>query len=256
MNSQLREKVEEIVGKIKTVTKLEEQGCTSKVSQIITDSKKYLIKSSFKEKYREWLKAEAQVLEKLKYNNLIQVPTIYGYIEEKDNSHLIMSYENGITLTSALKQAKSITEKNLLIQSFGRLLHQLHQTDIIESLINNKVWLEDQLMKAENYVRLGQTDGSLELLEKLKLTKPLPIKQTIIHGDCTTDNVLVIDGEVKIFIDVSGMTVGDPRFDEALAIRRFVNDNEATKSFYEGYTRYRISKDEFQYFNDGLYEFF
>ena len=78
----------------------------------------------------------------------------------------------------------------------------------------------------------------------------------MIHGDCTTDNVFVMDGEIKLFIDVAGMTIGDPRYDVSLAIRKFVDNPELLNAFYEGYTRYRVSKDEFQYFDEGLYEFF
>nr|WP_207789232.1 phosphotransferase [Neobacillus terrae] len=94
------------------------------------------------------------------------------------------------------------------------------------------------------------------MLSQLKYEKPLPVQQTMIHGDCTTDNVLVIDGKVQLFIDVSGMTVGDPRYDESLAIRNFVNNPEYIQAFYEGYKRYKVTHEEFQYFEQGLYEFF
>lgn len=100
------------------------------------------------------------------------------------------------------------------------------------------------------------TDGSLELLEKLKSKRPKPVRQTIIHGDCTTDNVLVVNGVASIFIDVSGMEMSDPRYDVALAIRKFANNEDYKQAFYEGYNLYRISREEFEYFNDGLYEFF
>jgi len=256
MNTQLRENLEEIVGKVNKVNILDEQGCTSEVCQIVTDGGSYLLKSSFKEKYREWLKNEARVLEKLINNNQIQVPKYYGFIENDDSSHLIMSFEKGITLTSALKNAKNITEKKSLIRNFGHFLNQFHETKTMKSLKPKNNWLDEQLIKAENYVKWGQTEGSLQLLEKLKSNKPLPVQQTIIHGDCTTDNVLVVNGEVQLFIDVSGMTVGDPRYDESLAIRNFVNNDEYKKAFYEGYKRYIVSREEFRYFDEGLYEFF
>ncbi|NBI29035.1 aminoglycoside phosphotransferase family protein [Chengkuizengella marina] len=256
MNKQLEVKLKKIVGQIHRVNVLDEQGCTSEVRQIITDNGSYLLKSSFEEKYREWLINEAQVLEKLNNSNQIPVPIYYGIIEERDSSHLIMSFENGITLSSALKKAKNKTEKKSLIRSFGHLLYCLHETNIIESLNRKNDWLVEQLIKAENYVESGQTEGSLELLQQLKLNKPLSLEQTMIHGDCTTDNVLVLDGEVRLFIDVAGMTVGDPRYDESLAISSFVNNEEYKSAFYEGYKRYKVSNEEFQYFDEGLYEFF
>lgn len=256
MNTQLREKVEKIVGEISKVNMLDEQGCTSEVHQIHTDGGSYLVKSSFKGKYREWLKLEAVVLEKLNNKNLIPVPHYFGFIEDNDSSHLIMSFENGITLTTALKKAKNTPDKTSLIRSFGHFLYQLHETKTIESLNHQSDWLDQQLIKAQSYVESGETEGSIQLLEKLQSNKPLPVQQTIIHGDCTTDNVLVVNGEVRLFIDVSGMTVGDPRYDESLAISSFVNNDEYKKAFYEGYKRYTVSKEEFRYFDEGLYEFF
>ncbi|WML48800.1 phosphotransferase [Neobacillus sp. PS3-34] len=256
MNRQLREKVEEIIGEIRKVKVLDEQGCTSEVLQIHTDGGSYFLKSSFKEKYRKWLKAEALVLEKLNGKNLIPVPKYYGFIEGNNSSHIIMSFEKGITLTSALRKAKTQKEKRKLITSFGKFLYQLHETTIIESLKHENDWLEEQLVRAEGYVKNGQAEGSLQLLEKLKSAKPLPVQQTLIHGDCTTDNVLVMDGEVSLFIDVAGITVGDPRYDISLAIRSFVKNDEYKKSFYEGYQLYTVSIEEFQYFDEGLYEFF
>ncbi|WP_342744280.1 phosphotransferase [Alkalihalobacterium alkalicellulosilyticum] len=102
----------------------------------------------------------------------------------------------------------------------------------------------------------GQSEGSIQLLEKLKANKPLPVEQAVIHGDCTTDNVLMVNGEACLFIDVAGMTIGDPRYDECLAIRSFVKDEEYKNAFYEGYKRYEVSIEEFKYFDEGLYEFF
>lgn len=255
MNKQLRAYIEKTIGKIHQVNLLNEQGCTSKVCQLISDRGVFLLKSSFKDKYREWLKAEADVLEKRKHVQ-ISIPIFYGFFEDEDSSHLIMSYEDGVTLTAALKNAESIDEKKSLFKSFGAFLHKLHEA-VNPAILNLKGnWLEEQLIKAEEYLKMGEADGNAELLEKIKLNKPLPIRQTIIHGDCTTDNVLVVNGEVHTFIDVAGMTVGDPRYDVSLAIRKIVKNEELLGAFYEGYRRLRVSKDEFHYFEDGLYAFF
>ena len=256
MDSLLRKKVEEIVGEIKAFSLLDEQGCTSEVRKIVTSDGTYLLKSSFSERYREWLKQEAQVLKELKNKHIIPVPQYYNYIEDQESSHIIMSFEKGISLTSALEKAKNIDEKKSLIQSFGQFLHQLHEIKPIDSLKISDNWLKYQLMNAEKYLHSGDTDGSIDLLNKLKKTIPKSVKQTMIHGDCTTDNVLVVDGKVRMFIDVSGMTVGDPRYDESLAIRKLRNNEEFIKAFYTGYTRYKVSIEEYQFFDKGLYEFF
>ena len=256
MKDDLKKKVEEKVGKIKAIHILAEQGWTSEVCKIETLQDSYLLKSSFKEKYRKWLAEEAKVLEKVNQVQQIPVPRYCGFIEEKESSSLIMSFEKGVTLTTALEEATTVTEKQSLVKSFGRFLNDFHESKPISVFEQESDWLENQLVKAQSYVDKGQTSGSQELLSQLKSKKPSSIKQTMIHGDCTTDNVFVIGGEVKLFIDVAGMTIGDPRYDISLAIRKFIDTPELLDFFYQGYTRYSVSKDEFQYFDQGLYEFF
>jgi aminoglycoside phosphotransferase (APT) family kinase protein len=255
MEKHLTEKIEAIIGEINTDELLLEQGWTSKVRKLTTPNGEFLLKSSFEARYREWLKTEAEVLQKLK-NEDIPVPSYFGYMEEDSSSHLIMSFEKGNTLTAALKNAASRTEKLSLLRSFGQFLQQFHEREPVTALQHDKDWLEKQLEMGQLYLNRGEADGDQVLLDHLKVNKPDPVQQTMIHGDCTTDNVLVVNGEVRFFIDVAGMTVGDPRYDEALAIRKIINHPEYLDAFYEGYTRYRVSREEFTYFEDGLYAFF
>ncbi|MBT2680206.1 aminoglycoside phosphotransferase family protein [Bacillus sp. ISL-35] len=244
----------DILGEKMMVDKLPEQGCTSKVYKIVTQDGIYIMKSATKEKYREWLKSEAEVLQTLSCDDSIPVPKYYGFIEEEDASHLLMSFEDGITLTAAIRNAGTIKEKQRLVRSFGQFINRLHKQEAC--LKSETDWLETQLARARVYAESGQADGSLTLLEQLERDQPKKVKQTIIHGDCTTDNVLVVDGKVRLFIDVAGMTLGDPRYDESLAIRKFRDKPELLASFYEGYTRYLVSDEEYRYFEKGLYEFF
>jgi aminoglycoside phosphotransferase (APT) family kinase protein len=245
---------EDIIGEINKVEKLPDQGCTSEVTRIVTGERTYLLKSAFKQKYREWLELEAKVLEGLSFQTSIPVPRFYGFTGDGHASHLLMSFEEGITLTAALNIAGSNCEKQRLIRSFGQFIMQLHEQEPVFK--RDSDWLETQLNKARIYAESGQADGSLELLKQLIASKPNYVQQTMIHGDCTTDNVLVIDGEVRMFIDVAGMTLGDPRYDEALATRKIRNNPGLLAAFYEGYTRHTVSEEEFRYFEEGLYEFF
>ena len=253
MNKQLISKAEERIGKIERVSLLQNQGCTSEVHQVVTGEGIYVIKSSYEQRYREWLMSEASVLEKLHTIAAIPTPKYYGYFEASNSSHLIMSYEKGMTLTSALRKAEK-QEQLSLIKSFGHFLQRLHETTVAG--FHPHHWLAEQLKKAEGYVESGHADGSFELLQKLLSHPPSSVNQTMIHGDCTTDNVMVINGNVSMFIDVAGMTIGDPRYDESLAIRKWMNHQESLEAFYEGYRRYQVTKEEFAYFNEGLYEFF
>lgn len=256
MNECLKEKIEEVIGEITSVELLADQGETSEVYKLETFQGVYVLKSSYEQTYRTWLAEEAKTLDKLNQVKEIPTPYYHGYIEQKESSNLIMSHEKGVTLTAALKNAKSTNEKKRLIKSFGGFLNDFHEREPIKELMQADDWLDGQLLKAQSYVDKHQTSGSQELLNELKVTKPKFIKQAMIHGDCTTDNVFVKRGEVGLFIDVAGMAVGDPRYDISLAIRSFKDNPELLDAFYESYTRYKVSEDEFRYFDEGLYEFF
>ncbi|EDL66744.1 aminoglycoside phosphotransferase APH(3') [Bacillus sp. SG-1] len=247
----MRESIYRMIDEKAEIVLLEEQGCTSEVRKLVTQNNSYILKSSFTSKYREWLKAEADVL---KNNQHLPLPQYFEFIEEENSSHLLMSFEEGVPLRKALEIAESLQEEKDLIKSFGLFLNNLHEENLVNFKDHN--WLQRQLTKAADYLQNGEADGTLELLHHLKEKKPEPVQQTLIHGDCTSDNVMVREGEVSLFIDVAGMTLGDPRYDEALAIGRFKDKKEYLEAFYEGYTRYRITEEEYRYFDEGLYEFF
>jgi hypothetical protein len=57
----------------------------------------------------------------------------------------------------------------------------------------------------------------------------------------------VVDGKVKLFIEVGGMSVGDPSYDESLAIRKFIDNPTDVNSFYEGYALDKVSKEEYHF---------
>ncbi|WP_404407045.1 phosphotransferase [Jeotgalibacillus malaysiensis] len=255
INEELLSNIEKSTGRIHQIDLIDDQGWTSTVHKISAQNGLFILKSSFKEKYREWLKTEAEVLEKLKDQQDIPVPGFINYIEESGHNHLLMTYEKGITLTKALRGAGNHDEKKQLMKSFGELLKRLHETKSTHFNWNVN-WIEGELKRAERYLEAGECDGDRTLFEKLR-ANPLPeISQTVIHGDCTTDNVMVSDGEVSLFIDLGGMTVGDPRYDVALALRKVMADIELTEAFYKGYGRFRLSSKEFNYLENGLYEFF
>ncbi|MBV6682420.1 aminoglycoside phosphotransferase family protein [Rossellomorea sp. RS05] len=245
------EKIESLVGPILRHLLLEEQGCTSEVSRIETGEGTFILKKASLPRYRNWLKKEAQVLQRVQ--GYVAVPGFIGFWESERDSYLLMEYIEGISLTSALKRANDGEERLVLIRSFGDFLHRFHER---APLVGGEKgdWLERVWQEAEPYVRAGETDGDKALLEQLKEERPASVNPTMIHGDCNPDNVLVVDGEVNCLIDVSGMTVGDPRYDESLAIGKFTG--EERDAFYEGYKRYRVSDEEFTYFYHGMYELF
>lgn len=245
------EKIERLAGPIRQHKLLEEQGCTSEVSQVETEEGTFILKKASQPRYRDWLRKEAQALQRVQ--GTVAVPGFMGFWESDRDSYLLMEYIEGVSLKSALKGVGDGEERLALIRSFGDFLQRFHEGELLEGLGEGD-WLEQVWEEAELYVRAGETDGDIELLEQLKAERPVSVTPTMIHGDCNPDNVLVVDGEVRCFIDVSGMTVGDPRYDESLAIGKFTEKEK--DAFYGGYKRYRVSDVEFAYFYHGMYELF
>ncbi|HWI48715.1 MAG TPA: aminoglycoside phosphotransferase family protein [Rummeliibacillus sp.] len=235
------------------ITKCSQQGWTSTVFEVRNTEGSYILKICEEPKYKDWLREEAKVLEIARDSYRHVVPKLIAFFYDKGQAYLLMSKIPGNSLTQAIKLAENDTEKFQLIESFGKFLCQFHEQPI-SSYDLPQNWLDTQLQQAKFYAEKGICDGSLDLLQELYNNRPKFVPQTMIHGDCTTDNVMVYKGKVMSFIDVGFMTIGDPRYDEALAIRKFTEQEKV--AFYKGYTRYKIQDKEFTYFNDGLYEFF
>lgn len=142
---------------------------------------------------------------------------------------------------------------------FGKLLADIHSTPCPKELISNKNWLEQMISQAHNNLMNNEVDGTKELLEQVIKHRPDHYKQTFIHGDFTIDNVLVSNGKITGVIDWGSGAYGDPRYDVSLAIRPKPNvfENEIEKQiFFEGYGENIIDDKIYDYFVNGLYEFF
>ncbi|WP_415812193.1 phosphotransferase [Mesobacillus thioparans] len=148
----------DLLGDAIEFVKLPEQGCTSEVRKVGTPDGIYIMKSATKFKYREWLKSEAEVLQALSCQNSIPVPKYFDFIEEEDASHLLMSFEDGITLTAAIKNAGTMKEKQRLVRSFGQFINLLHEQEAV--LESETDWLKTQLARARVYAESGQADGA------------------------------------------------------------------------------------------------
>lgn len=253
----LTKQMETIIGNVQSLSYPTRQGATSEVVFLHADHGKYVCKRSSLTKYRTWLLEEAKVMEELNNtNSALSIPTFLNFWEDDDNSYLLMSREPGIPLREAMIATKTYEDKVLLIHSFGAKLKLLHENSAPLEWRQQEDWLDMQLKKAAYNLQNYEVDGNLSLLNCLKENKPSAIPQMLIHGDCTIDNVLVSDNHVETFIDLSGVSFGDPRYDVALAIRSFHYDKVLLNAFYEGYTLLHLSKEEFDYFDGGLYEFF
>ncbi|WP_214857720.1 aminoglycoside phosphotransferase family protein [Exiguobacterium sp. s191] len=252
MTEATRVRIEQLTGDIEYIEQLGEQGGTSIVYRIEAKKGSYLLKTATEARYQEWLAEEAIVLEEWMQREPGFLPEYVGFFKTEQQSHLLMQWRDGMTLTTALRQATS-EQRIQLWQAFGTYLFQFHQRMTGGT---SQEWLTARLMTAERYVASAWTSGTLDLLKRLKSIRPNPIAASWIHGDCTTDNMLVATDGTLSFIDVGAIRPGDRRYDIALAISPIIDDPRALDAFYEGYRFERLTKREFDYYEHGLYSFF
>lgn len=250
------DQMKEYTGTIYSCTFPERQGATSTVTFINSENGQFVCKTASIDPYRDWLAKEAHQMQQLNEHSNLSIPTFLHFWEDEQESHLLMSLEKGVSLRKALQIAETTEKKLKLIKSFGELLQILHKTPAPPLWMKNEPWLDTQLQAAAYNLEHFEVDGDRQLLEQLIANKPTPNKQRLIHGDCTVDNVLVVEGKVQTLIDLAGAAFGDPRYDLALATRSFRNNPRMLEAFYQGYALQTILEEEFAYFDGGLYEFF
>lgn len=260
----LQEIPHEILNALGAVGKISfpRQGHTSDVGIIDTEKGRVVLKRTKGTRYNEWLKRESFILKCLLQTNL-RVPKVYQYVEREDKnqemqSWLLMECLPGETLRRTLTHENDPSARYDILFQVGKSLRNLHMTPCPEELKIEETWLDRMFKQAERHLGHFEVDGSPALLESLKTARPAKIEQTLIHGDFTIDNVLVHEGSVSGMIDWSGAALGDPRYDVALAIRKKPHVFQTTldyRAFFDGYGN-RITKEEYEYFANGLYAFF
>lgn len=241
--------------------KFPRQGFTSDVGIIHNHQGSYVLKRTKGEWFCSLLKREVSVLNCMAKETKLLIPKVKLFVEQKQNSQCWALFEflQGDTIRLALKDEKNKETRQEIIFNFGKLLADIHSTPCPKELIHNKNWLEQMISQAHDHLMNNEVDGTKELLEKVMKHRPDHDKQTFIHGDFTIDNVLVSNGKITGVIDWGSGAYGDPRYDVSLAIRPKPNvfENEIEKQiFFEGYGENIIDDKIYNYFVNGLYEFF
>lgn len=258
----IREIPEEILDDVGTIRTLcfPTQGHTSDVAVIKAARGTFVIKRAKGERFSVWLAREAKVLKALSAASL-PIPAVYRFQENKHRNEAwaLLEYIEGEPLRQALEKETNEDKRQQMIFRFGEMLAKIHAAPCPRELMGRKPWLDEMLDKAADYLAHGDVDGTRELLDSLKKKRPTPGPSTLIHGDFTIDNILVRDGNIVGVIDWSNGAFGDPRYDAALAIRpkrnAFQHESDVL-TFFKGYGQKPITKEEYTYFANGLYEFF
>ena len=257
--SEIPTAIKDCAGAIKSIT-FPRQGYTSNVGIIESKSGFYALKRTQRTLSSSSLKREVSVLKHLADTKL-PIPTVHQFVEQKTNnqSWALFKLMEGQTVRAALSNEEVEEKRQEIIFNFGKILAQIHSTPCPSGLTYEKPWLDEMLAQADINLKTSTVDGDEELLKYIKVMKPGKIKQTLIHGDFTIDNVIINHGKVTGIIDWGGGSYGDPRYDVALAVRpkpkAFENETDR-QLFFEGYGAKIINDRDYNYFVNGLYEFF
>jgi len=255
--SDIPSSIKKYIGEIRDI-QFPLQGHTSEVISLNTRNGIYILKRTTHPLYNVWLKQEFEILTKLE-NSTLPIPNAFLFVEEEKQCWLLMNHFQGIRLREYLLKEHDVAKRKKVITQFGETLREIHTTLCPESMINHVPWLSMKLEEAEYNLENYSVDGTRALLHTLKLTVPKPIPNTLIHGDFTIDNVMIDGDKIVGVIDWGGAAFGDPRYDLALAIRPKSNafeDEMDREWFFDAYGLGTISSEEFEYFENGLYQFF
>ena len=228
-----------------------DQGDTSNIA--FTEPGNVVFKRCCNPLYLDWLRRERKVLDALADTNL-PVPRVLDYLDVGSEVWLVMNKFPGIQCAKVLREADA-TARLELLQVMGAALRHLHDTPVPEALRSEGDWLDRQLSAAQ--ANLEWCDGTPELLERLRATRPKPVPPTLVHGDLNLENVLILAGTVTGFVDWAGGDIGDPRYDVALALRSdgaLEIDDEMLSAFLAAYGK-GSGEVERTWF-EALYEFF
>ncbi|HEU4326884.1 MAG TPA: phosphotransferase [Roseiflexaceae bacterium] len=235
------------------------QGDTSLVASLEGANGAAVLKRAHRVPFDAWLRREHAVLHALEATPLA-VPRPLALAEHGGAVWLLMTRLPGEPLRAVLRREQRPAKRRVLLRGFGAAVAALHRCPAPPGLTPPapEGWLASALRQAGEALERHPVDGTPELLDRLRASIPAPVPQTLIHGDCTLDNVLVEGGRISGLIDWAGGAVGDPRYDLALATQpkpeAFGNPDDQD-AFYSGYNGPRLEANEADFFL-GLYEFF
>ena len=234
------------------------QGKTSDVAFAEGNGRVVVVKRCAHRVYLDWLRREQAALRAL-VGSKLPIPKFIAYAEAEAAGQpvgwLLMSHVGGSQFLGAAIHASPSLLQSMFGQ-LGMLVRRLHETPVPASLQREGSWVLRQLEQARS--NLPWCDGTATGLVELERTRPLPLAETLIHGDLSLDNVL-IDGQGALhLIDWAGGGPGDPRHDVALALQtkpELELPTEAREAFFAGYGRGPVDEATRDWFVR-LYDYF
>lgn len=208
--------------------------------------------------YLDWLRREQVVLRALVGSGL-PVPRFIAYAETETAGQcvgwLMMSRLPGDQFLGAVVDASPLLRQSMFRQ-LGELVRRLHDTPIPAGLQRRGSWVARQIEQARR--NLSWCDGTAPGLAELERTQPRPVRETLIHGDLSLDNVLIDErGELHL-IDWADGGSGDPRHDVALALQtkpELELPPDVLEAFFAGYASAPVDEATREWFVR-LYDYF
>ena len=239
------------------------QGYTSNIAIVGCERGTSVVKHSPGEQFSNWLAQEYRVLQALK-NVSLPLPQPYHhmqrYLSGVQEAWLVMDYLPGNSLREIAETERDQSMKQRILYAVGQALAKLHSYSVPSALLveSQEPWLDRMLKQAQYNLQHYEVDGDAQLLKQLERQRPPMVQPTLIHGDFTVDNVLIVEGKVTGIVDWAWGAVGDPRYDLALIMRPkegIFQSFEDMQAFLDGYGKTGLSEEEYEYFVS-LYEFF
>lgn len=262
--------IRDSLGEITSIVK-PEQGVTSNVVIVESEDKRFILKHSTG-RYVPWLRYEHQVLLAL---GKTPVPTakVHRFVDlgagDTGGCWLLVDYITGEMLTTRLVSPELASDDRCrLFRACGAALAAIHATPPPLCITNHAdTWLDvlissagrEQEKRALMFDKdVSETQARREGVLRMERTRPSVESLTLIHGDCSTNNILCVGNDISGIIDWGCAAVGDPRYDIAQVLC-VPPDWEATEinddvlAFFEGYGTPPVSVDVIRYYQE-LYE--
>lgn len=246
------------------------QGLTADVAIVASGDKRFILKHST-DRFAQWLRTEFDVMLALERT---PVPTarVHRFVDVQGDSNedcwLLIDCIPGEQLAIRLSSPElPRDERYRLFRDCGAALATVHAVPPPPCLTNcSSNWLDALISSAgkvqANRARMFdkdklETQARHEALLKIEQTRPPIERFTLIHGDCSVNNI-IFDGTNVSLIDWGCATIGDPRYDIAQVL--WVDPDSATaemsddiEAFFEGYGADPVPIDIIRYYQE-LYD--
>lgn len=191
--------------------------------------------------------------------NASQMQTYFSNIYMSSSVIFYLSADKDYMITEAIKGEDGISEKYLaeperLCEVFGRSLRRLHETDLSNCPVRDKMsdlislaetasFYQEHLDDIADYIGTAKAE---KIAEEIKEGRLILKNDVLIHGDYCLPNIMLDNWVFKGFVDVADGGVGDRHYDLAWGLWTLnwnLKSPKYGRLFLDAYGRDKIDKD-------------